>query len=90
MIVTYCVGGYPKTHNSAYWVIMHPAGTKRWCFTVNYRDEVVANFEKADALTDGLDFNVVSERTAFEIALMSVEGKSEFVGHKFDEDGNPV
>ena len=89
-ITHYCVGGYPGDDNDAYWVIQHPAGTKRWCLTAGYRDEVIANFKKADKEIDWIDFNTVSERTAFEIALLAIEKGSEFKGYKFDEDGKPV
>lgn len=89
-ITHYCVGGYPRIKNDAYWVIQHPAGTKRWCFHAEYRDEVIANFKEADKATEGLDFNVVSERTAFELALLAIEKNSDFKGHKFDKDGKPV
>tara|TARA_R100001198_G_C5112923_1_gene139516 strand:- start:185 stop:526 length:342 start_codon:yes stop_codon:yes gene_type:complete len=89
-ITHYCVGDYPRIENDGYWVIQHPAGTKRWCFTAGYRDEVIANFKEADKATEGLDFNVVSERTAFELALLAVEKGSDFPGHKLGHDGKPV
>lgn len=90
MITHYCVGGYPASDNRAYWVVQHPAGTKRWCFTAFYRDKIIANFEKADSAIEGLDFSVVSERTAFEIALMAVVKSSGFPGQKLGHDGKPV
>ncbi len=86
-ITTYSVGGYPRRENDAYWVICHPAGTKRWCYTSGYRDRVMENFRLADEATTGLDFNVVSERTAFEIALLAVERDSDFKGNKLNEFG---
>ena len=85
-ITTYSVGGYPSWANDAFWVVCHPAGTKRWCMTVGYRDEVIANFKEADAATDGLDFSKVSERTAFEIALLVVEKDSDFKGNLFENN----
>jgi histidinol phosphatase-like PHP family hydrolase len=87
MITHYSVGGYPRKENDAYWVICHPAGTKRWCWTSGYRDRVIENFRLADEATSGLDFNTVSERTAFEIALLAVERDSEFNGSLLDENG---
>ncbi len=88
MITIHSVGGYPRNENSAYWVITHPAGTKRWCWTSGYRDKVVKNFELADEATAGLNFHTVSERTAFEIALLAIERTSEFKGSKLNEFGN--
>jgi hypothetical protein len=85
-ITHYSVGGYPRIENDAFWVVCHPAGTKRWCFTPNYRDEIIANFKRADEATEGLDFNVVSERTAFEIALLTVEKGSYFKGNLFENN----
>ena len=86
-ITHHCVGGYPTVDNQAYWVVQHPAGTKRWCLTAGYRDELIANFKKADEEIQWIDFNVVSERTAFEIALLSVEKGSDFKGNKLDAYG---
>ncbi len=86
-ITTYSVGGYPRNENDAYWVICHPAGTKRWCWTSVYRDRVIENFKLADEATAGLNFNVVSERTAFEIALLAIERDSDFKGNLLDENG---
>ncbi len=86
-ITHYSVGGYPRNENDAYWVICHPAGTKRWCYTSYYRDKVIESFKLADKATAGLDFNVVSERTAFEIALLAVERDSDFKGNLLDENG---
>ena len=85
-ITHYSVGGYPRIENDAFWVVCHPAGTKRWCFTPNYRDVIIANFKRADEATEGLDFNVVSERTAFEIALLTVEKGSYFKGNLFENN----
>ena len=87
MITHYSVGGYPRNDNFAFWVVCHPAGTKRWCFTARYRDEIIANFEKADEATKGLDFNVISERVAFELALLAVEKGNNFKGSLLDENG---
>ena len=86
MITHYSVGGYPGVNNFAFWVICHPAGTKRWCWTSCFRDDIIANFKKADEATRGLDFNVVSERTAFEIALLAVEKDSDFKGGVFENN----
>jgi len=86
-ITHHSVGGYPRKENDAYWVICHPAGTKRWCWTSAYRDRVIENFKLADEATAGLDFTVVSERTAFEIALFAIERGSEFKGSLLDENG---
>ena len=85
-ITTYSVGGYPRNENDAFWVVCHPAGTKRWCFTAGYRDNVIANFKEADAATNGLDFTAVSERVAFEIALIAVEKDSNFKGNLFEDN----
>ena len=85
-ITTYSVGGYPRWGNDAFWVVSHPAGTKRWCFTCDYRDRVIANFKKADAATNGLDFRKVSERVAFELALLAVEKDSDFKGSLFEDN----
>jgi len=85
-ITHYSVGGYPRNENDAYWVVCHPAGTKRWCWTSGYRDKVIENFKLADEATEGLDFNVVSERTAFEIALIAVENRSNFRGDLFENN----
>ena len=85
-ITHYSVGGYPRNENDAFWVVCHPAGTKRWCFTAKYRDEIIANFKKADEATKGLDFNVVSERTAFEIALLAAEKNNYFKGSLFENN----
>jgi hypothetical protein len=85
-ITTYSVGGYPRYENDAFWVVCHPAGTKRWCFTVGYRDEVIADFKDADAVINGLDFHTVSERVAFEIALLAVEKDSDFKGNLFEDN----
>ncbi len=87
MITIHSVGGYPRKENRAYWVITHSAGTKRWCWTSDYRDKVVKNFELADEATTGIDFNTISERTAFEIALLAIERDSEFKGSQLDENG---
>jgi hypothetical protein len=86
MITHYSVGGYPRSENDAFWVVCHPAGTKRWCWTSGYRDNIIANFEKADEATVGLDFNTVSERVAFEIALLAVEKVSNFKGDVFENN----
>ena len=64
-ITHHCVGGYPSGDNQAYWVVQHPAGTKRWCFTSEYRDGIIANFKDADAAIEGFDLNLVSERISF-------------------------
>ena len=85
-ITAYSVGGYPEAENDAFWVICHPSGTKRWCFTAGYRDEVIANFFEADAATSGLDFNVVPERIAFELALLAAEKGSHFKGNLFEDN----
>ena len=86
MITHYSVGGYPRNENGAFWVVCHPAGTKRWCFTADFRDNIIANFEKADEATVGLDFHTVSERVAFEIALLAIEKNSEFRGGLFENN----
>ena len=85
-ITSYSVGGYPRNDNDAFWVVCHPSGTKRWCFTTGYRDSVIANFKEADAATSGLEFNTVSERVAFEIALIAVEKDSNFKGNLFEDN----
>ena len=85
-ITTYSVGGYPRNENDAFWVVCHPAGTKKWCFTSDYRDNMIANFKKADAATNDLDCKVVSERVAFEIALLAVEKGSKFKGSVFENN----
>jgi len=88
MITHHCVGYYPKDDNGAYWVVSHPAGTKRWCWSVAYRDEMIRVFEKCDSYTDDVDFNVVSERTAFELALLGMEQNgNECCGWPLDENG---
>jgi len=86
MITHYSVGGYPRIYNNAFWVVCHPAGTKRWCWTSAYRDEIIANFEQADEATVGLDFHTVSERVAFEIALFAIEKDSYFEGNLFENN----
>ena len=73
MITHYCVGGYPRIGNGAYWVVAHPAGTKRWTWSAKERDRIIAAFNDADDWTEGMDFDTVSERTAFEISLMGIE-----------------
>jgi len=86
MITHYSVGGYPRLCNDAFWVVCHSAGTKRWCFTADYRDGIIANFEEADEATVGLDVHTVSERVAFEIALLAIEKNSDFKGDLFENN----
>ena len=86
-ITHYSVGGYPRNENDAFWVVCHPAGTKRWCFTADYRDKIIASFKKADEAIRGLDLNIVSERTAFELALLSILEDTPFKGNLMFENG---
>tara|TARA_R110002012_G_scaffold276647_1_gene463646 strand:+ start:238 stop:510 length:273 start_codon:yes stop_codon:yes gene_type:complete len=85
MITYYAVGGYPRKDNDAYWVVQHPAGTKRWCYTANYRDDIVANFEEADGYIQGSDFRKCSERIAFEIELEHIERYSIAPGYYMND-----
>ena len=86
-ITHHSVGGYPERDNGAYWVVCHPAGAKRWCYTSAYRDKIIDNFKEADKATAWIDFTIISERTAFELALLSVEKGSDFKGNKLSDDG---
>ena len=72
-ITHYCVGGYPKLGNGAYWVVAHPAGTKRWTWSAKERDRIIAAFKDADDWAGELDHRYATERTAFEIALLGIE-----------------
>lgn len=74
-ITHYSVGGYPRAGNDCYWVVSHPAGTKRWTWSASSRDSIIEAFKEADAWTDGMDFNHISERTAFEISLLGIESR---------------
>ena len=86
-ITVHSVGGTPRIDNDYYWVVSHPAGTKRWCYTEYYRQRVELNFVEANEVIKGLDTNHVSERVAFELALLSIENGSEFKGYKLDKNG---
>lgn len=88
MITHYSVGGYPRDDNFAYWVVCHPAGVKRWCWSAMARDEVIAVLEECGSMANELDFNIVSERTAVELALLARERKGDrFCGFPLDEQG---
>ena len=86
-ITVHSVGGTPAWGNDYYWVVSHPAGSKRWCYTEQYRQQVELNFLEANEVIKSLDTKVISERTAFELALLSIENGSEFKGYKLDENG---
>ncbi len=60
--------------DTCYHVIQHPCGTKRVTNIGEWVEEVLASFKAADDIisNSGLDFNVVSERTAFELALLGL------------------
>ena len=87
-ITNYSVGGYPRPGNGCYWVVSHPAGTKRWTWSASSRDRIIEAFKEADALTDGINFSTVRERTAFEISLLGIESrdKKEY-GWDLDKNG---
>jgi len=85
-ITHYSVGGYPRIENDAFWVVCHPAGTKRWCFSAGARDAIIANFKEADEMTKGIDFNVISERIAFEFALLAIDKGNHFKGNLFEDN----
>ena len=72
-ITSYSVGGYPRPGNDCYWVVSHPAGTKRRTWSAGSRDRIIEAFKEADAWIDGTPFSTISERTAFEIALLGIE-----------------
>ena len=86
-ITHFCVGGIPKGGGKNYWVVQHPCGTKRRSWTAEKRDEAITAFKEADEAIKGLDFNVVSERTAFELALDSLARKGKWVGFSLDGRG---
>jgi len=86
-ITHFCVGGIPKGGGKNYWVVQHPCGTKRRSWTAEKRDEAITTFKEADEAIKGLDFNVVSERTAFELALDSLARKGKWVGFSLDGRG---
>ena len=86
-ITHYCVGGIPKGDGRCYWVIQHPCGTKRRSWTREKRDEAIASFRFADFAIRGLDCRVVSERTAFELALDSLQRKGRWIGFSLSSKG---
>ncbi len=87
-ITCHHVGDWPRRENNGYFVVSHPSGVKRWCYTSGYRDNLIQHFVDADEAINDLDLNVVSERVAVELYLHGLERRGdEFCGHKLDENG---
>ena len=86
-ITEYTCGGWPPNNEEAYFVVQHPCGTKRRCWTLERRNLLMDTFLEAHKATQGLDANVVDERVAFELALHALELKGRWVGFSFE--GSP-
>ncbi len=87
-ITHHCVGGYPRPGNECYWVVSHPAGTKRWTWSAKERDRIIAAFKEAHAWAVDFPSKYASERTAFENALLGVERKDKKkYGWRLDSNG---
>ena len=85
-VTHYCVGGVPRGDGKSFWVVQHPCGTRRRSWSIKKRDECIAAFREADSAIRGLVCSVVSEQTAFELALDSLSRSGKWVGFSMSED----
>ena len=90
MVTFYCVGDYPRDDNSAYWVVQHSSGYKRWCWTSWYRDEMIRVFEdcEKDVRKAQSIYPYATEETLFGLAMLGrIESLCETCGFPMDEHG---
>ena len=76
-----------KTNNS-HTVVQSPNGAKRVTYANEDTNGLLDTFKLADDIVSqsGLNFQVVSEQTAFELCLLSLESTGHFIGDKFEVD----
>ena len=87
-ITHYCVGGFPTDDNDAYWVVQAPCGFKRKTHTSWVRDELIETFRECQKWVDEADTNIISEKTAFQLAFLAEKMRGSEIGRPltWDED----
>ncbi len=84
-ITEYTVGGWPPNEVSgkAFFVAVAPCGTRKRSWTLERHKACMETFVEAYEATKGLDTNVVDERIAFELALLSLQNRGRWAGFSF-------
>jgi hypothetical protein len=83
-ITHYCVGGFPRDGNDAYWVVQAPCGFKRKAYTAWVRDNLVQTFKECQKWVDEADTSIISEKTAFQLAFLAEKKRGGEIGWPLD------
>ena len=85
-IVVSVVGDWPRPENSGWFKVQAPCGVARRAWSITQRDYLVEIFLKCQSYIDGLDTDVVDERTGFELALLAEKKKGSFIGYDTEDE----